>query len=609
MAAIDPLVLTFAILGVAVVLLLSDRLRADLVALLVALALGLAGVLTTRQAFSGFSSSAVITIVAVFVVTEGLRVTGLSERAGEIMERVAGTSERRQVIVVMAAGAGLAMLMNNIAAAAILLPGISGLARRHNVGLGRLLMPLAFSTLLGGMATLFTSANIIVSGVLRVQDFPGYGVLDFLPLGIPIILVGILYMALWGRRMLPAPSPLTTAERERAEQPELIEIYQLGERLFRARVLPDSPLAGKSLAQSDLRQAGGVNVVGLDRGGRLTAAPAPDEVLGAGDIVFLEGKIDEFRQQPVAAWLDLLPETDWREAHLASETVVIVEAVLAPRSTLLGQTLRAARFRDKYGMNVVGVWRGGRPIRTNLGDLPLEFGDALLLQGEHRRIALLRTEPDLIVLNGRDKVRPNAARHARRSLALIILLGALVLAGFNPSSVGEIMLGAALLMVLLGVLTMDQAYGAIEWRSVFLVAGMLPLGLALTESGAAAWLADKLIAVVGPAGPHAMLGGLVLLTALLAQVMNGAAVATVMAPIAIGAAQQTGMDPRALAMGVTLASSLAFLTPLGHPVNVLVMGPGGYQFRDYLKVGWPLTVLLIALILVLLPVLWPLAAG
>ena len=206
MGAIDPLILTFAILGVAVVLLLSDRLRADVVALLVALALGVAGVLTTRQAFSGFSSSAVITIVAVFVVTEGLRVTGLSERAGELMERVAGTSERRQVIVVMAAGAGLSMLMNNIAAAAILLPGISGLARRHNVGLGRLLMPLAFSTLLGGMATLFTSANIIVSGVLRVQDFPGYGVLDFLPLGIPIILVGILYMALWGRRMLPAPS-------------------------------------------------------------------------------------------------------------------------------------------------------------------------------------------------------------------------------------------------------------------------------------------------------------------------------------------------------------------------------------------------------------------
>ncbi len=606
MPVIDPLILTFAILLGAVALLLSDRLRADVVALLVVLALGVGGVLTPREAFSGFASSAVVTIVAIFVVTEGLRVTGLSERAGELLERVAGTGERRLVIVIMVAGAGLSMVMNNIAAAAILLPAVSGLARRNHISLGQLLMPLAFSTLLGGMATLFTTANIIVSGVLRGQDLAGYGVLDFLPVGIPIIIAGIAYMVLWGRRLLPEPSPLTAAERETAEQQALIDVYRLGERLFRARVPAGSPLVGQSLAQSDLRRTAAVNVVGLDRQDRLTAAPAPGEILIAGDILFLEGKIDEFKERPVAGWLELLPAAEWQNTHLESESVVIVEVVLAPRSTLLGQTLRAARFRDKYGMNVVGIWRGGRPIRSNLGELPLEFGDALLLQGEHGRIKLLRTEPDLIVLNGRDAERLSAARPAQRRLALLILLGALVLAGLIPSSVGEIMLGAALLMVLVGILTMDQAYGAMEWRSVFLVAGMLPLGLAMTKSGAASLLADKLIAILGPAGPLATLGGLVLLTTLLAQVMNGAAVATVVAPIAIGAAQHTGLDPRALAMGVTLAASLAFLTPLGHPVNVLVMGPGGYQFRDYLRVGLPLTVLLIALILLLLPVFWPL---
>lgn len=606
MPVIDPLILTFAILLGAVVLLLSDRLRADVVALLVVLALGVGGVLNPREAFSGFASSAVVTIVAIFVVTEGLRVTGLSERAGELLERVAGTGERRLVIVIMLAGAGLSMVMNNIAAAAILLPAVSGLARRNHISLGQLLMPLAFSTLLGGMATLFTTANIIVSGVLRGQDFAGYGVLDFLPVGIPIIMAGIAYMVLWGRRLLPEPSPLTAAERESAEQQALIDVYRLDERLFRARVPAGSPLVGQSLAQSDLRRAAAVNVVGLDRQGRLTAAPAPGEILVAGDILFLEGKISEFKERSVAGRLELLPAAEWQNVHLETETVVIVEAVLAPRSTLLGQTLRAARFRDKYGMNVVGIWRGGRPIRSNLGELPLEFGDALLLQGEHGRIKVLQTEPDLIVLNGRDAERLSAARPVQRRLALLILLGALVLAGLIPSSVGEIMLGAALLMVLVGILTMDQAYGAMEWRSVFLVAGMLPLGLAMTKSGAASLLADKLIAILGPAGPLATLAGLVLLTTLLAQVMNGAAVATVVAPIAIGAAQHTGLDPRALAMGVTLASSLAFMTPLGHPVNVLVMGPGGYQFRDYLRVGLPLTVLLIALILLLLPVFWPL---
>jgi di/tricarboxylate transporter len=211
------------------------------------------------------------------------------------------------------------------------------------------------------------------------------------------------------------------------------------------------------------------------------------------------------------------------------------------------------------------------------------------------------------LLNGGSAERPIVTSR-KRWLAPGIMLAALILAAFNTALIGEIMLGAALLMTVVGILTMDQAYGAIEWRSVFLVAGMLPLGLAMTKSGAAGLMADRLIAALGPAGPVALVAGLCLLTTLLTQAMNGAAVATVVAPIAIRAAQQTGLDPRALAMGVALASSLAFLTPLGHPVNVLVMGPGGYRFRDYLKVGWPLTLLLLGAIMLLLPIFWPLTA-
>lgn len=286
----------------------------------------------------------------------------------------------------------------------------------------------------------------------------------------------------------------------------------------------------------------------------------------------------------------------------------MTEAVLAPRSTLLGQTLRIARFREKYGMSVLGIWRAGRPIRTNLSDLPLAFGDALLLQGQRSQMALLRTEPDLILLDGGEAERPAVLAPGKRWLAPAIMLAGLILAAFNTSLVGEIMLGAALLTVLAGILTMDQAYGAIEWRSVFLVAGMLPLGLAMTKSGAANLLSDSLIAVLGPAGPLALLAGLFLLTTLLTQAMNGAAVATVVAPIAIQAAQHAGLDPRALAMGVALASSLAFLTPLGHPVNVLIMGPGGYRFADYLKVGWLLILLIFGLVMLLLPIFWPLTA-
>jgi di/tricarboxylate transporter len=286
--------------------------------------------------------------------------------------------------------------------------------------------------------------------------------------------------------------------------------------------------------------------------------------------------------------------------------LMLAEAVLAPRSALLGQTLRTARFREKYGMNVLGVWRAGRPIRTNLGDLPLVFGDALLLQGPRDRMGLLHTEPDLILLDRGEAEHPPVTSQRKRWLAPAIMAAALILAAFNTSLVGEIMLGAALLTVLVGILTMDQAYGAIEWRSVFLVAGMLPLGLAMTKSGAASLLADKLVTALGPVGPLASLAGLFLLTTVLTQAMNGAAVATVVAPIAIHAAQQTGLDPRTLAMGVALASSVAFLTPLGHPVSVLVMGPGGYCFRDYLKVGWALTLLLFGVVMIFLPIFWPL---
>jgi di/tricarboxylate transporter len=285
----------------------------------------------------------------------------------------------------------------------------------------------------------------------------------------------------------------------------------------------------------------------------------------------------------------------------------MTEVVLAPRSRLIGQTLRQANFREKYGMTVLALWRGDRQVRTGLTDRPLQFGDALLLQGPRERLRVLRAEPDLIFLgNGKEETKW-APGKSRRALAIMGL--ALLVAAINPTIVGEVMLGGALAMVLVGVLTMDQAYQSIEWKSVFLVAGMLPMGIAITKTGAAALLAHWLVALLGAAGPLVLLAGLFILTTLLTQAMNGAAVAAVMAPIAIQAAQNIGADPRAMAMGVALATSMAFLTPLGHAVNVLVMGPGGYSFRDYFKVGLPLTLLLFVMIVLLLPLFWPLMPG
>jgi di/tricarboxylate transporter len=596
------LLITLIITGAAMVLLLTERLRADLVALLVVVALGTSGVLTSEETFSGFSRSAVITLLAIFILAAGLERSGITRRVGDLLIRIAGTSEQRLVVTVMLAGAFLSLFMNNIAAAAVLLPAVSGAAKRSGVNPTRLLMPLAFGTILGGMATLLTTANIVVSSLLRDRGLPGFGLLDFAPLGLPIVVAGIAYMALWGRRLLPARSPAELFEDMQRQEANLAEIYHLGETLSRAGVPAGSRLAGQTLAGSGLRETYGVNVLAIEREGRILRAPSADLELRAEDVLLLTGEI---AGSGTDSDLDPLPPRHWRERDLESRSVVLVEAVLAPRSDLIGRTLHETRFRDRYGMSVLALWRAGRSLRTGLTDLPLQLGDGLLLQGERGRLPVLRAEPDLIVLDrGADEPPPS---RRRGWLALTIMISTLALATVSHLGIGEVMLGGALVMILSGALAMDDAYKAIEWRSIFLVAGMLPLGTAMTKTGAADLITHGLLAVLGGWGPLAILAGLIVLAILLTQAMNGAAVAAVMAPIAIQAAQRIGAEPRAFAMGIALACSFAFLTPLGSAVNILVMGPGGYSFRDYFRVGLPLVLLLFAVVLGLLPLVWPLA--
>ncbi|MBI1882433.1 MAG: SLC13 family permease [Chloroflexi bacterium] len=603
----SQLIITAVIVTAAVALFLSDRLRPDLIALLSLVALGVSGVLTPQEAFSGFSRSAVITILSIFIMTEGLQQTGVTEQVGDLLLRMAGSSEKRLIVVVMLAGACLSLFMNNIAAASVLLPAVSSVAHRTKVSSARLLMPLAFATILGGMATLLTTTNVVVSGLLRDQKLSGYGLLDFAPVGLPIVVIGITYMALWGRRLLPVESPADQLLVQQQNKGDLAEVYRLGERLFRAQIPAKSSLIDRPLAQSALREKYGLTVLAIERDDYTLLSPPPDATFQERDVVLFQGNLEDFRRRDIEPYLEILPPRDWREQDLESPTVVVTEVVLSPRSRLIGQTLRDAHFREKFGMMVLGIWREGRQRRTGLTDLRLQFGDALLLQGSRERLVVLRDEPDLIVLgNHTDKI-PMSLGKGR--LALGIAITALALGAINSVTVGEMMLGGALAMVLVGVLTMDQAYRAVEWKTVALVAGMLPMGIAITKTGAATLLANGLVAFLGPAGPLAMLAGLFIFAMLLTQAMNGAAVAVVVAPIAIQTGHQLGADPRALVMGVALATSTAFLTPLGHPVNVLVMSPGGYSFRDYLKVGLPLTLLVFAAVMLLLPVFWRLTSG
>ena len=592
--------LTLLFLGIAVLLLLSNALRADIVALILMLALGLSGILTPQEAFSGFSRSAVIVMLSAFVLAEGLRRSGLTERVGAFIIKLFGKGEQGLIFGVMTASAILSLFMNNIAAASLLFPALSGVARRSKVSPSKLLMPLAFGTILGGMATLLTTTNIIVSGLLHDENLQGFALTDFAPIGLPLVFAGILFMVFWGRKLLPDQSPAQRHE-ESEESDDLLDTYHLSERLVRAEVQKNGKLDGVTLEKSGLRERFHLNVIAIQHG-RSTMPIEAKTILKGKDVLLIMARPEDSVPEMLMDMLIVLPSGKWQQDFISIPNMKLIEAAIAPRSHFASQTLQEIRFEQKFDANVLAVWRHGRSIRTRLADLPLEFGDGLLLQGTEKSLSLLRTEPSLILLA---ESAPSTRMTLRGWSTTLIMAATLVLAVIFPDRIAEIMLSGAISMVLIRTMSMDQAYRAIDWRSLFLVAGMLPVGIALNKTGASTMFANVILSSMGGAGSLVLLAGFVLLTVLLTQVINGAAAVTVVAPIAIITSQQIGMEPRSVAMAIALASSMAFMSPLGHSVNVLVMGAGGYTFRDYARVGIPLTILLVIILLIILPLIMP----
>lgn len=596
----SQLIITLLFLLAATLLLLGNVLRADIVALMLMLALGLSGILTPQEAFSGFSRSAVIIMLSAFVLAEGLRRSGMTERMGLFIIKLFGAGERRLIFGVMAAAATLSLFMNNIAAASLLFPSISGVTRRSKISSSKLLMPLAFGTILGGTATLLTTTNIVVSGLLRDVNLRGFTLTEFAPIGIPLTVAGILFMVLWGRKLLPNQSPAQRLE-DGKESSDLLNTYQLSERLVRAVVCRNGSLDGVTLERSGLREKYHLNVIAVQRG-KSTLPIEARTILNGNDILLIMARPEDSMPEALKDLLDVLPSGEWQQDYLATPNVKLIETAIAPRSQLASQTLQELRFEQKFGAKVLAVWRRGRSMRTRLADLPLEFGDGLLLQGTEKSLSLLRTEPGLILLA---ESGPSTQMTLRGWFTTLIMFTTLALAVVFPNLIAEIMLSGALMMVLIRTMSMDQAYRVIDWRSLFLVAGMLPVGVALNKTGASALFANAILSALGGAGHLVLLGGFVLLTVILTQIINGAAAVTIIAPIAIATAQQVGMEPRSVAMAVALASSMAFMSPLGHSVNVMVMGAGGYTFKDYARVGIPLTILLVIILMIVLPIVMP----
>ena len=768
----------FALLVAMVYLFMTERLPVDLTAFLGLVILVFGGYLTPNEAFAGFSSPAVITMLSVFMIGAALLVTGVADMIGGRVYEVVGNSETRLIAVLMLVAGVLSAFMNNIAATAVLMPAVASIAKRARLAPSRLFMPLAFGAILGGTTTLIgTPPNILAAQLLSERGLEPFSLFDFTPVGLAILGVGILFMLTVGRRLLPARED---RGHTRPGSGDLRQVYQLQERLFSIRLPADSPLDGQSLAATRLGNTLGIKVLAILRNGSKRLAPEGDAILRGRDVLFVHGELDElqrllylqrlevrettadqvpapmrgvggvrfqlpddsklmgrslrelaFRQRyglvviavrragllyrthlaeevlekadellalgkqenlekltsdpdfevlelgfeairdlgdqlfaikipadsPLAGTTiarcrlseltgltiaglvrgtetrlairpgevlqagdrllvaaepemifnlvelgDVELEPESAEGHLESEDVGMVEVAVAPRSSVAGRTFAQLDFRGRYGLLALALWREGKPVHMDLTREALRFGDALLLHGPRESIRRLAADPDFVVLSEADQA-PRRTKKAKYAFGGLLVMIVLVVGGFQPIHVAAFT--AASLVVLAGALTMQEAYRAIEWRAIFLVAAVLPVGVAMERTGAAALLASGITTVAGPLGNYPTLGALVLMASLLSQGLDGAPAVVLMAPVVIQAADVLGISPYPLMMGVSLAASAAFMTPFSHKANLLVMGAGGYRSTDYLKVGTPLTILLLALMVFLVPIFFP----
>ncbi len=774
--------LVITILVIALVLFVTEALRMDIVALLVVGALTVTGLVTPAEAVAGFSNEAVITLWAMFIISEGLLRTGVGDLIGRYVMRLAGRNEAALVAVIMLASGGLSAFMNNIGVAVLMLPVVMGLARRARLPPSRLLMPLSFGCLLGGLTTqIGTPPNLLVSAALAEQGDFRFELFDFLPVGVAALVGGVLFFVLFGRRMLPtreageftrtrsqrnlralyglrefmftvslsaastlagrtlaesriaalgliviaiergrriirlparqtalrpgdrllvqgkreyieelrawqeligrgetvpANLPLTenlrmvqarVAEgspliqnpvnrqdlqlktrglaialrrgtrvrrsglsrvplragdyvllqgrvetvdlaRRMEEFDEVIELgqetleklYRPNERLITIRVPAGSRLVGMAFGQSRLAEALEFRLLAINREDEVNFIPDPDEVLREDDRLLLQTRNEDLETLRAVQELEIEEEMTPALNLYATDRLATEEVTLAPLSRLGGRTAAEMGFNEKYGLELVAIRRAGQTLHTDLQTERLNFGDALLLVGPRNNLRRLAKDPSFI------EVTPFVPRRPRKRYAGLIMIGVIgaVLTGWLPISIAALI--GATLMVLIRCLSMEDAYRAIDWRAVFLIAGMLPLGTALANTGAARLLAGTAVDLLGTLGPWYVIGGLYLVTALATMIIPTAALVVLMSPVVLSASASLGIAPTTAMMAMAMAASASFTSPISHPANILIMGPGNYRFTDYIRAGVPLTLLVFLIVMLLLPVFWPL---
>ena len=584
--------LTLVILIIAILLFATEWVRMDIVSLMVLLSLALTGLVTPEEAFSGFSNPAVITVAAMFIISAGISHTGAISTLGEHLIRVTGHNQALMIASIMGTVAFFSAFINNIGATAVLMPVVISVAQKTKQPASKLLIPLAFGSLLGGVCTLIgTPPNILINELLKEFTGEGFSMFSFTPLGLVLLVCGISYMALLGHKILPMRKSGT-----------LTEAYQVKEYITEVEILEGSPLDGQTISQSMLEREFHLKVRALLRNKRKYPQPKRSRKLKSGDVLFLEGDPKNILKIKKEKGLSVVPERDNPTVGNSEDKIVVVEASLAPTCDMVGKTLRQERFADTHGLTVLAIWRSGAPVVRKVDHVVLKFGDVLLLQGSEEKVRHLAREHGFLVLGGVDPVS-YSPRRAPIAVGTVVGVVLLTVSGATPIMIAASL--GALIMILSRCMTMKEAYDSIDWPIIILIAGTLPLGHAMQNSGAAEFLAHLIIEGVGSYGPWVVLGAVFLMTFSLTEVMSHAAAAVLVAPIAYNTALELAVSPRPFFMAVAVAASMCFMTPISHQSNALVMGPGGYKFFDYTKVGAPLNIMVWIIATLIIPLFFP----
>jgi di/tricarboxylate transporter len=541
------------------------------------------------DALSGFSSPATITVVAMFILSEGLRRTGVVQALRQQLQRHTGRSEGRHLVATVGIGGPLAGIVNNTPVVAVLIPTLVDLAKEHGVSPSKLLLPLSYASMMGGMLTLIGTASTLLASDLsaRLIDHP-FGMFEFTHLGALVLAVGALYLLTVGRRLIPA--------RIRPAQ-DLIETFRMPPYLDRVRVTADSPLIGTTIAEGMPGRDLDLDVLQIIRGSDTYIGPFTDQAIAEGDRLTIRADAPTRARFTEQMRLEERPARPLSDAAFIDATHTLLECTVPPDSSLEGETLVQSAFRNRYGATVLAIRRGDAVVRDAVETEPLQNGDSLLLQTTCDQEAVIDTMRDLVVTHSSPAAhrRPNAEetlRHKKRPVALGIMgvvVGGAALGGYPIVMTA---LAGVVAMVVTGCVKTDEAYAAVRWNVFFLMAGVIPLGLAMQNSGAAAVLADVLLKRTRALPGGLVLGLFYLCTALLANLIGNNASVILMVPVAVDAAQATGANPFAFVLAVTFAASTAFMTPVGYQTNLMVYTPGGYRFSDFVRVGAPLQLLL-----------------